>query len=585
MKRNFLLKTMLLLCALVAGSSSVWAAEGDVTVTISYTDIPDGFDASGTSGNFTVTVKTSNDLTVYYSGINTKSKADADDHAYGYAMFLKNAGFVYSSIAPTDYYPSNVKVTFGSNTGISGKAGITYGTASLNSRNSSVNGSVSKSGTCELSNSDQTKLYWNFSTTGANVQVDKIEVTYSLKGGVNPPTFSPVAGEVTKGTTVTLTQADADQIRYTLDGTAPTKTTGNVYSTPITINEPTTIKAIAIKGDDVSVVSEATYTVVYPAVLTLDFTDAGWGFPSDYDTSEKSYTNGGYNVTLSEAGNGHKVVVDNNTSKIVSLIFGKKDATLTLPAFGFNVSKLKIYGNSTASGNVSFNVYVGVDAVSTEVTSSKVTQEFVIAADKQDVGTIYTIKVTNANNCQISKIEVFGNGCEAGVVGEAGWATYVTSCDMEFVDGEAFVVESASSSSATLTGVTQVPAGVPVMLKGTGAKTAIALDAAPAAVTNKLAVSDGSAVDGYVLAKKSGVVGFYKWDGGTLSSGKVYLPTANVGASSLDFIAFDINGETTGISEVKTTKLAGEFFDLQGRKVAQPTKGLYIVNGKKVIIK
>jgi hypothetical protein len=29
----------------------------------------------------------------------------------------------------------------------------------------------------------------------------------------------------------------------------------------------------------------------------------------------------------------------------------------------------------------------------------------------------------------------------------------------------------------------------------------------------------------------------------------------------------------------------GQFFDLQGRKVAQPTKGLYIVNGKKVVIK
>jgi hypothetical protein len=50
---------------------------------------------------------------------------------------------------------------------------------------------------------------------------------------------------------------------------------------------------------------------------------------------------------------------------------------------------------------------------------------------------------------------------------------------------------------------------------------------------------------------------------------------------------FDDN-ETTGLSEIKNTNLTNntnEFFDLQGRKVAQPTKGLYIVNGKKVIIK
>jgi hypothetical protein len=30
---------------------------------------------------------------------------------------------------------------------------------------------------------------------------------------------------------------------------------------------------------------------------------------------------------------------------------------------------------------------------------------------------------------------------------------------------------------------------------------------------------------------------------------------------------------------------AAEFYDLQGRKVAQPQKGLYIVNGRKVVVK
>ena len=45
--------------------------------------------------------------------------------------------------------------------------------------------------------------------------------------------------------------------------------------------------------------------------------------------------------------------------------------------------------------------------------------------------------------------------------------------------------------------------------------------------------------------------------------------------------------ETTGVNEVrgKMDEVRGDYFDLQGRKVAQPTKGLYIVNGKKVIIK
>ena len=45
--------------------------------------------------------------------------------------------------------------------------------------------------------------------------------------------------------------------------------------------------------------------------------------------------------------------------------------------------------------------------------------------------------------------------------------------------------------------------------------------------------------------------------------------------------------ETTGISEVmgNTEKASGIYYDLQGRRIAQPQKGLYIVNGKKVVLK
>jgi hypothetical protein len=592
MRRTFLLKSMLLLCALVAGSSSVWAANGDVKVTINYGDIPSGYASTGTSGSISKTVKTSNDLTINYAGINTKSSASATT-SYSYAMFVKNNGYVYSSVAPTGYYPSKVTVTFGSGTGTSGKAGVTYGTSALTTRNSSVTGSVSQSGTCELTNTDQTKLYWNFSTTGANVQVDKIEVTYSLKGAVNPPTFSPAAGEVVKGSTVTLTQADADQIRYTLDGSAPTKTTGTVYSAPIVINEPTTIKAIAIKGDEISGVTEASYTVVYPAVLTLDFTDADWGFPSDdYVKTEKFYTNNGYTVTLGEAGTGHKVVMESGSStKIASLIFGKKDATLTLPALGFNVSKLKVYGNSSASGAVTFNVYVGTTAVSTEVTSSKVTQEFTIAADKQDVGTIYTIKVTNANNCQISKIEVFGNGCEAREVTSFGWATYVAQNDMKFPAGRAYVVTNASVGNAiTKAEVTDVPAGTPVLLKDEGAVTAMLLDAAPAApATNMLSVCDGTIASGkyaYVLAKNGTSAGFKQWTGEAADLTNRVVMLLDEAAEAPSFIPLD--GETTGINTVNGSGFmvnGSEVYNLNGQRVAQPTKGLYIVNGRKVVIK
>jgi beta-glucosidase len=70
------------------------------------------------------------------------------------------------------------------------------------------------------------------------------------------------------------------------------------------------------------------------------------------------------------------------------------------------------------------------------------------------------------------------------------------------------------------------------------------------------------------------------------------VPVSGPGARSL---TFDVEGETTGISQVDNSKFSlrecgaastvDSYYDLQGRKVAQPTKGLYIVNGKKVIVK
>lgn len=58
------------------------------------------------------------------------------------------------------------------------------------------------------------------------------------------------------------------------------------------------------------------------------------------------------------------------------------------------------------------------------------------------------------------------------------------------------------------------------------------------------------------------------------------------GGAAKAFIDFD-ELEATGIDAVDTAKTlkGGKFYDLSGREVANPTRGLYIVNGKKVLIK
>ena len=139
--------------------------------------------------------------------------------------------------------------------------------------------------------------------------------------------------------------------------------------------------------------------------VTLDFTNAGWDIPTTDQTEAANYENGGYTITVSAT---HKLITtQGQTPTPKALLFGKKDATLTLPAMSFNVSKIVVNGATSSSSKVTFNIYVGTNAVSTEATSSLVNHDFTIASASQATGTVYVIKVTNANNCQISSVEFY----------------------------------------------------------------------------------------------------------------------------------------------------------------------------------
>ena len=71
----------------------------------------------------------------------------------------------------------------------------------------------------------------------------------------------------------------------------------------------------------------------------------------------------------------------------------------------------------------------------------------------------------------------------------------------------------------------------------------------------------------------------------TVPAGKAYLQfNEEISAREL---TFDFDSETTAISELTNTNLTNytnDYFNLAGQRVANPTKGLYIVNGKKVIL-
>ena len=83
----------------------------------------------------------------------------------------------------------------------------------------------------------------------------------------------------------------------------------------------------------------------------------------------------------------------------------------------------------------------------------------------------------------------------------------------------------------------------------------------------------------YILATGSAGVGFYADGAQTIPGFKAYLP-----AGTGDVKAFRFN-DATAIDAISNELSQSAVYDLQGRRVSQPAHGLYIVNGKKVVIK
>ena len=83
-------------------------------------------------------------------------------------------------------------------------------------------------------------------------------------------------------------------------------------------------------------------------------------------------------------------------------------------------------------------------------------------------------------------------------------------------------------------------------------------------------------------------LGFYRYRGTTVKGNKAFLLVdANTSGAKLDGYDMENEETTAGIEEVATPKTNNEavYYDLQGRRVEKPNRGIYIVNGKKVIIK
>ena len=118
---------------------------------------------------------------------------------------------------------------------------------------------------------------------------------------------------------------------------------------------------------------------------------------------------------------------------------------------------------------------------------------------------------------------------------------------------------------------------------------------------NGLTVKDGVGNDYNVMhdnirafnintADSRNPIGFYKLNNTvtTIPGNKAFLVLTNAEAQAKGFVLEFEDGSTTGIETIESSKNStedGVYYDLQGRRVENPTRGVYIVNGKKVVIK
>ena len=154
--------------------------------------------------------------------------------------------------------------------------------------------------------------------------------------------------------------------------------------------------------------------------------------------------------------------------------------------------------------------------------------------------------------------------------GEGGTTLRLTGIEDGVIPARtAVVLRSATNGSTALVPSTATGTAVEAnALQGT-------LDATATTPQNTYALS-GAFDEG---------IGFYPYSAAYLPAGKAYLTLT--AAQAVQKLSFSFGGETTGIGAVEADG-AGKtatWYDLSGRRVTNPTKGVYIVGGKKEIVK
>lgn len=372
-----------------------------------------------------------------------------------------------------------------------------------------------------------------------NNEYEAGEATYKItvksdKLYCDVPTFS--ATDILVGQTVTITSNEGATIYYTING-------GETIDglSPLTLpafTEAGTYEIYAIASMDGHEISDATatITVTVPMVteeVTFDFKANDYGMTR---TSDNNY----YNPDNTRFGNGWIVGNANKKTRLWS-------------------DGLRVYSSGTVTFEAPKNVII--KSVSAELFTTK---------GASNGSANFTIK-DNTAECSFSATNVF----------HTVTVTYAGTTE----DLEAIAEDFRNSSSQHFT----------IMVDGVAHTEPVITKTHQSDVKISLAHAYPHAAIYYKWENASAEVepaGMYYdvIDGFTKHEGDITIPTAGtlsyyaeLNGHQTAVQSIGVEGPTTSISEIEVSNGEAQWFDLQGRRVANPSHGLFIVNGKKVI--
>ena len=411
------------------------------------------------------------------------------------------------------------------------------------------------------------------------------------------------------------------QVTLTGDGaniTPATKPTVNNYYTVNIVPNVVASGNCGTTGHE----SDVTWTLTSDDVMTI----SGTGAMADYATSNaQPWKNNRTSITsivvgenVTHIGNNTFTSCTNATSVLLpttltsigrNAFLGCNNASLTSISIPASVTSIGNYAFKDCSNLATVNIGSGVTSIGSQAFAGCTSlgtvtiPNSVTSIDYDAFKGCSSLATVTLNSNPFIGEDAFPAGATvtmnltANAAGGAYWLTFYNENHNFEADANTQIFKAAlTGTKLELTELTTdqtVTKDKPVILKSTASTITMTLTST--ASGNDF---DGNSLEGvwdpegqpgtagniFVLNNGAQGVGFYRLaTGKTLGVGKAYLTYD--GALAPEFLGF--GNETTAISTIeKMRNVENEtFYDLQGRRVAQPTKGLYIVNGKKVMIK